>query len=76
MIMSFKTNLFNFLSGAIGSGVTYREVAPVIENNPPIADNNAIITAVVTLVGGIVSTVLTNLLKRLFEKPKNDTVSE
>ena len=68
--MSFKTNIINFLSGSLGSGLAYTEVAPAIQPEQIPTDNNSLVTAVVTIVGGLVSTLLTALLKKWFGKSR------
>lgn len=71
--MSFRSQVINFVSGAVGSGVAYTEVVPEMQNLPTPHDSQSLITAIVTVVGGLVSTILTNLFKRWFDKRKKVT---
>lgn len=68
--MSFKTNIINFLSGSLGSGFAFTEVAPAIQPEQIPTDSNSLVTAIVTIVGGLVSTLLTGLLNKWFGKSK------
>lgn len=68
--MSFKANIINFLSGSLGSGLAYTGVAPAIQPEQIPTDSNSLVTAIVTIVGGLVSTLLTGLLNKWFGKSK------
>ena len=67
-MMHIKSHLVNFVSGAVGSGVAFTEVAPAVQPQNLPTDNNSLVTAIVTIVGGLVSTLLTGLLKKWFKK--------
>lgn len=69
-MIQIKSHLVNFVSGAVGSGVAFSEVAPSIQPEQLPTDNNSIVTAIVTIVGGLVSTLLTGLLKKWLGKSK------
>ena len=66
--MSIKSQIINFTSGATGSFLGFTEVAPNIQPEHIPTDNGSLVTAIVTIVGGLVSTILTNLLKKWFKK--------
>ncbi len=69
-MFQIKSHLVNFVSGAVGSGVAFTEVAPAVQPQNIPTDNNSLVTAIVTIVGGLVSTLLTGLLKKWFGKSK------
>ena len=70
-MLQIKSHLVNFVSGAVGSGVAFSEVAPSIQPEQLPADTNSLVTAIVTIVGGLVSTLLTGLLQKWFGKSKD-----
>ena len=70
-MLQIKSHLVNFVSGAIGSGVAFTEVAPAVQPQNIPTDNNSLVTAIVTIVGGLVSTLLTGLLQKWFGKSKD-----
>lgn len=65
-----KANIINFLTGAGGSFVGFTQASSDLGVITPAVDEKTIITAIVTVLSGIVSTVLTNFLKNLFKKTK------
>ena len=69
-MLQIKSNLVNFVSGAVGSGVAFTEVAPAIQPQDIPTDTTSLVTAIVTIVGGLVSTLLTGLLTKWFDKSK------
>ena len=69
-MVQIKSHLVNFVSGAVGSGVAFKEVAPSIQPEQLPTDNNSLVTAIVTIVGGLVSTLLTGLFNKWFGKSK------
>ena len=69
-MLQIKSHLVNFVSGAVGSGVAFTKVVPAVQPEHLPTDNNSIITAIVSIVGGLVSTLLTGLLKKWLGKSK------
>ena len=69
-MIQIKSHFANFISGAVGSGVAFTEVAPAVQPENLPTDNNSLVTAIVTIVGGLVSTLLTGLLKKWLGKSK------
>ena len=69
-MLQIKSHLVNFVSGAVGSGVAFTEVAPAVQPEQLPTDTNSLVTAIVTVVGGLVSTLLTGLLQKWFGKSK------
>ena len=69
-MVQIKSHLVNFVSGAVGSGVAFTEVAPAVQPEQLPTDTNSLVTAIVTIVGGLVSTLLTGLLKKWLGKSK------
>ena len=69
-MIQIKSHLVNFISGAVGSGVAFAEVVPAVQPEHLPTDNNSLVTAIVTIVGGLVSTLLTGLLKKWLGKSK------
>lgn len=66
-----KANLLNFISGATGSFLGFTELAPNVTTQDLPTDGNSLVTAIVTIVGGLVTTLLTSLLKKWLGKSKN-----
>ena len=69
-MLQIKSHLVNFVSGAVGSGLAFTEVAPAVQPEQLPTDTNSLVTAIVTVVGGLVSTLLTGLLQKWFGKSK------
>ena len=69
-MLQFKSHLVNFISGGLGSGVAFSSVAPQIQPENVFTDEKSIVTAIVTIIGGLVSTLLTGLLKKWLGKSK------
>ncbi|EPE9900514.1 hypothetical protein ACSN7Q_001656 [Flavobacterium psychrophilum] len=61
----------NFISGATGSFLGFTELAPNVTTQDLPTDGNSLVTAIVTIVGGLVTTLLTSLLKKWLGKSKN-----
>lgn len=59
-----RSQVTNFVSGGVGSGVAFMSAGQEVLQQPPVGDSQSIVVAIVTLVGGLVSTLLTNLIKK------------
>ena len=74
--MYLKANLLNFISGATGSFLGFTELAPTVTTDNLPTDGNSLVTAIVTIVGGLVTTLLTSLLKKWLGKSTNADKSD
>lgn len=54
----------NFVSGSVGSGATFLAVGQDVLHQMPNQSSDAVVVSLISLVGGLVSTLLTNLLKK------------
>jgi len=62
-----KHHVTNFLTGTVGSAITFLQTQPAIDPIIPDDTKKTIIVTVVSIVGGLVTTILTKLFKKWFK---------
>lgn len=63
-----NSNITNFISGSVGSGYSFTQVVPDVVEKMPVDSTDTLIASLVTIIGGLVSTVITNFLSKIFKR--------
>ena len=63
-----NSNISNFISGSVGSGYSFTQVVPDVVDQMPVDSTDTLIASLVTILGGLVSTIVTNFLRGLFKR--------
>ncbi len=68
-----KNQISDFLLGTAGSAFTFLQAQPAVDPILSDQDKHTLILSIVSIVGGIITTVVTKLLKKLFKTDDSDT---